>query len=257
MKGARFILAKKRTDEEEKPFWISFADLMTALMVLFLVAMAVALLAVTKTASEREQKEAAHRQDIKQVMERFAEAAEKFEGIHVNVDEAKERCVIYFDKELLFSDNSCNLTKDQERELRVFVPEMLDRANRDAVGKRVIKRFVLEGYTDNNGSYLFNVNLSLLRSQRVLCALFATTGTELLSDEQKKEVRDLFLVGGYSFNAAKSTEEESRRVEMRVEFLGIDEKRPEPPKSDKFGECVILTECKSRKKSHQSRDEGN
>ena len=35
-------------EDAEKPFWISFADLMTALMVLFLVAMAVALLAVTK-----------------------------------------------------------------------------------------------------------------------------------------------------------------------------------------------------------------
>ena len=34
-------------DEAEKPFWISFSDLMTALMVLFLVAMAVALVSVT------------------------------------------------------------------------------------------------------------------------------------------------------------------------------------------------------------------
>ena len=33
-------------EEAEKPFWISFSDLMTALMVLFLVAMSVALIAV-------------------------------------------------------------------------------------------------------------------------------------------------------------------------------------------------------------------
>jgi hypothetical protein len=40
--------ARAKKDEAEKPFWISFSDLMTGLMVLFLVAMAVAILAVTE-----------------------------------------------------------------------------------------------------------------------------------------------------------------------------------------------------------------
>ena len=48
MFGARVIVKRSGRDEAEKPFWISFADLMTALMVLFLVVMGVALLAVTK-----------------------------------------------------------------------------------------------------------------------------------------------------------------------------------------------------------------
>lgn len=46
MSNQRYV--KKKTKEEgEKPFWISFSDLMTALMVMFLVVMAVALLAVS------------------------------------------------------------------------------------------------------------------------------------------------------------------------------------------------------------------
>ena len=40
--------------EPEKPFWISYADLMTALMVLFLVAMSVAMLAVTNSVRDIE-----------------------------------------------------------------------------------------------------------------------------------------------------------------------------------------------------------
>ena len=48
MIGARITLRKAAANEGEKPFWISFADLMTALMVLFLLVMSVALLAVTK-----------------------------------------------------------------------------------------------------------------------------------------------------------------------------------------------------------------
>ena len=54
MLGTRITIGKKLKDEAEKPFWISFADLMTALMVMFLLVMSVALLAVTKTVSEEQ-----------------------------------------------------------------------------------------------------------------------------------------------------------------------------------------------------------
>ena len=42
MLGIRTRSRGVEPDEAEKPFWISYSDLMTALMVLFLVVMAVA-----------------------------------------------------------------------------------------------------------------------------------------------------------------------------------------------------------------------
>jgi len=39
-------------------------------------------------------------------------------------------------------------------------------------------------------------------------------------------LRDLFLVGGYSFNSARASLEESRRIELRMEFFQLDEPRP-------------------------------
>ena len=48
MLGLRMAPARRSREQGEKPFWISFSDLMTALMVLFLVAMAVALMAITQ-----------------------------------------------------------------------------------------------------------------------------------------------------------------------------------------------------------------
>jgi flagellar motor protein MotB len=47
MLGPRLVIPRRGRDEGEKPFWISYADLMTALMMLFLVVMAVALFAIT------------------------------------------------------------------------------------------------------------------------------------------------------------------------------------------------------------------
>jgi outer membrane protein OmpA-like peptidoglycan-associated protein len=235
MIGARVVLKRGSRDEAEKPFWISFADLMTALMVLFLVVMGVALLAITKTVSERDKAEQQHQKDIELILDRFTEAAHKYNGIKVD----RERRVIDFGDRARYSFGSSSLNAEQEGVLRQFVPEIIRLAN-DDLGQRVLKRVVVEGYTDKTGSYLSNLNLSLQRSQRVLCTMFATSGASLLSEEQKESVRSLFLVGGYSFNAAKDTDEESRRVEMRLELLGTGEQRaPAPPLAGNFGECAL------------------
>lgn len=235
MVGAKVVLKRGSRDEAEKPFWISFSDLMTALMVLFLVVMGVALLAVTKTVTEREKKEAQHRLDVEAILDRFEQAAKHYDGVRID----RARGVIDFGDRARFGLGRFNLTGDQEVVLRQFVPEILTVAN-DDLGKRVLKRVVVEGYTDKTGSYLSNLNLSLQRSQRVLCAMFATAGPSLLTDEQKESVRSLFLVGGYSFNAAKATDDESRRVEMRIEFLGLDEARVDSPaQPGNFGACAL------------------
>jgi outer membrane protein OmpA-like peptidoglycan-associated protein len=235
MLGTRLVLKRGSRDEAEKPFWISFADLMTALMVLFLVVMAVALLAVTKNVTEREKQEEQHRKDVETILERFAQAAKQYDGIKVD----KARRVIDFGDRARFAFGKSNLSADQESVLRQFVPEILTLAN-DDLGKRILKRVVVEGYTDKTGSYLSNLNLSLQRSQRVLCTMFSTTGANPLSDLQKEDVRSIFLVGGYSFNAAKETDEESRRVEMRIEFLGLLEQRAvATPQLGNFGECAL------------------
>lgn len=235
MFGRRFNIQRRGRDEAEKPFWISFADLMTALMVLFLVVMGVALLAVTKNVSEREKKEEQHRKNIELIIDRFAKAAERYEGIKVD----KTRQVIDFGERAQFAFGDWRLNAHQEEVLRKFVPEIIVLANED-LGKIILKRLVVEGYTDKKGTYLSNLNLSLQRSQSVLCAMFATSGPNLLNTDQMENVRSLFLVGGYSFNAVKDTDEESRRVEMRLEFLGIDEERASVPNaSENFGKCAL------------------
>lgn len=235
MLNSRTIIRKAGKEEAEKPFWISFADLMTALMVLFLVVMGVALLAVTKTVTEQERKQALHREQIEQLLRRFEQAAKKYDGIEVN----RDRQVINFGPKAQFAFGDWRLNPQQEEVLRRFVPEILNISN-DELGKSVLKRVVIEGYTDRTGSYLSNLNLSLMRSQKVLCTMFSNSGTSLLNDDQKEQVRKLFFVGGYSFNAAKDTAEESRRVEMRLEFLGVDEKRSLAPNIQAdFGTCAL------------------
>lgn len=226
---------RRSKDEGEKPFWISFADLMTGLMVLFLVVMSVALLAVTKNVSEKERAEELRRQDIEKVLDRIEAASKDYPGIVID----RARKVVDYGELARFQFGRFILTQEQSSVVRKFVPIILSEADSE-VGKRVFKRVVVEGYTDNKGTYLSNLNLSLLRSQSVLCAMFDSTGPNLLSESQKELVRDLFLVGGYSFNATKSSDEESRRVELKLEFLEVGQARLQSPTSTgNFGECAI------------------
>src|SRR5688572_2349518 len=135
MFGTRYVMGRKTREEAEKPFWISFADLMSALMVLFLLVMSVALLAVTKNVTEAERRTAEREQQIDQVVQRIDKAASKYPGITVD----KGRNVIDFGDRARFETGSSRLSKEQADYLRTFVPEVLSVA-RDDLGRKWLKR---------------------------------------------------------------------------------------------------------------------
>lgn len=222
MIGIRTAIRQKHRDDGEKPFWISFSDLMSALMVLFLVAMTVALLAITNQISAVEERKAEREKEIDSLMARIAEIVREFPGVTV-----RGRSVDFGDR-ARFDTNSHVLHPDQAVLLRALVPKLLEVA-RDPLGEKWIKRVIVEGFADQRGTYLHNLNLSMQRSQRVLCVLLArpAAGAEPLADADLLKIRELFLVGGSSFNGLKESLEESRRIEMKLEFLDLDEKRPD------------------------------
>ena len=214
---------KAARGDAEKPFWISYADLMTALMVLFLVALTVALLAITHEVSEAERQKKARDDDLQTFLLRLRVITERFPGLSLR------GAAVDFGERARFETNSHRLNEAQMRLLREFVPQVLELA-RDPLGEKWLKRISVEGFADARGSYLHNLNLSLQRSQRVLCALLAPPGApQALSDADRRSVHELFLVSGASFNALKNSPEESRRIELRLEFLEAGEAHPPSP----------------------------
>jgi len=236
--GSRIVLKKGSRSTGESPFWISYADLMTALMMLFLVAMSVTLLAVTTKVDQAAQDKAQRDRDIATLLRRIEAAASKHPGVKVDMD----RNVIDFGDKAHFDKNSYSLKPEQAILLREFVPEVLAVA-RDQLGQKWLKQIVVEGFSSPEGDYLYNLNLSLQRSQRVLCVLLAKPFNyeRAMSADELEQIRDLFLVGGYSFNSAKASYEDSRRVELRLEFFAIGEQRASTagvPRGN-FGSCAL------------------
>lgn len=222
---------RRKREEGEKPFWISFSDLMSALMVLFLVAMSVALLAVTKEASVVEQEEKDRTESIESLMKavRTILQDKEFEGVRVS------DTTIDFGYRGLFEREGQNTLSPAQRQLLFrFTPRLLDALRHSEAGKHWFKRTVVEGYASQSGSYLYNLNLTLERSQRVICELLKDPGTGQppLGLDDRKLIATQFFVGGASFNKLVTpagtsvlSKDLSRRIEFKLEFKSRQERK--------------------------------
>lgn len=209
-------------DEGEKPFWISFADLMTAMMILFLVVMVASLSSVTQRIQQAEQGEKERGKDIA-VLCQDLQLKAKNRNQTIVVDCRDNR--ISFGEAGRFGHNQYDLNNKGQQALQDVVPLILDAAD-STEGRKWLKQVVIEGFTDTDGSYLYNLHLSLQRSEWVMCRLLDSRSPvqQGLSAERQQQIRSMFLAGGVSFNNAKESKEESRRVELRMQFFGLKDK---------------------------------
>lgn len=191
---------------------------MTALMTLFLVVMAVTLISIQKSIPESIAQESARQEDIRIVMGLLK--TESIPFAKVNVDEANYRLdlgdIVYFES------NSSAIAPVVAAELREYIPTLLKVKNSDK-GKW-IKRFIVEGFTDQDGSYTLNLALSTARSRSVICALVSPIpASPTLTGEQLLDIQRFFSLGGFSSYSIREDKRLSRRVEIRVEFWTLDE----------------------------------
>jgi hypothetical protein len=223
-----------RKDEPEKPFWISLSDMMTGLMVLFLVSTAIAFVYVSHV-SDKENK---RNMDISACMKDIHSITERFPGVTVN----QETYVIDFGTRATFAYDKDVLSGDQENLIQSFIPQVLSVA-RTPTCKIWIKQIVVNGFASKQGQYLYNLDLSFKRAERILCILLRTPKKEerALSDDDRFYVATRFFPGGSSSNSLRQTDSDSRRIEIRIEFLSIGEGPLEKSAVDlhKIGTCPL------------------
>lgn len=207
-------------DEGEKPFWISFADLMTAMMVLFLVVLVASLVSLTQRLNEAEAKEKERAAEIANLCHKLEQDIARLNA-KVQIDCKDNR--INFGEAGRFEHGKFVLDANGDKALMDIVPLILMAAD-SPEGKKWMRQVIIEGFASRKGAYLYNLNLSLQRSQWVMCRLLAEDSANTLTSQQKKDIRRLFLTGGVSFSNAKEDEASSRRVEMRLNFYGLDDK---------------------------------
>lgn len=217
MFGLRATRRKAGKDEAEKPFWISFSDLMTALMVLFLVVMAVTLTNIHKGKNERDKTIQSCIADLGALTK-----LSEFKGVKV-----RDNSIDFGTLVLFGNDKHTFESLTHEQFVRKFVPRVLELARTEKCDKW-LKRVVVEGFASQSGDYLYNLNLSYLRSQRVLCVLLDSNPADAIGAIDRKLIQTLFLAGGSSFNTTAGNAAQMRRVELKLEFRELDSKKENP-----------------------------
>jgi len=221
--------------EGESPFWISFADLMTALMTLFLVVMAVMLISIQTSIPETVRRGIERQQQIERLIEELKAASKQFPWVQVD----SSNYIFDLGDKVFFNSNSSFISDEIKAELRAYIPTLL-KAKKTENGKW-IKRFIVEGFTDQTGSYTHNLGLSTDRSRSVICALVSPTPEfPKLTQEQLLDVQKYFSLGGFSSYSILEDMQRSRRAAIRIEFWTLDEIEKglkDPLLNPTFGVC--------------------
>ncbi|MBF0124161.1 MAG: OmpA family protein [Magnetococcales bacterium] len=222
----------RRVESVDAPFWVSYADLMTALVMLLLLVMAISMLAVaSRPLLERKQRDAAVDIFFEQLQQQIQRSA-------LDMTANRTAHTIGLGDRVRFAHDSYLLSAEAKRQMQAVVPLLLA-LHAAEPGRSWLKRVHIEGYTDETGTYLYNVHLSLRRAQSVVCALFEA---DITAAEQRR-LQQLLMIDGATTTSIKSTREESRRVEIRLEFRSVDDEEPTLPAPEvALGRCPIQTE---------------
>ena len=180
----------KGKTEGEKPFWISYADLMTGMMVLFLITMATMMVIITRKVRHVQAKEVIRSQQIKHICQSIQKSLSTDPVVHVDCQDNR----ISFGEVGRFAHNDYHLPPQAGPALARLLPVVLHAAD-DPLGRRWRKQVIIEGYTDTDGSYLYNLHLSLERSEWVMCLLLdARLNRNIsLSQQEIQQVKNCFL----------------------------------------------------------------
>lgn len=126
---------------------------------------------------------------------------------------------IIFESSILFDTDSNELSGEGKEFFRNFMPVYLDVLLQEEF-QDYIAEIIVEGHTDNTGSYLHNLELSQQRAYSV-AEYFLEDGSDMLGDGMAERLKSLITVNGCADKApvyrsdGSVDAERSRRVEIK------------------------------------------
>jgi chemotaxis protein MotB len=198
---------------EEVNYWMSYADLMSAMLMVFALLLTLVILdykeLLEKKEKEIEQVVSVKTEIIKALTEQFKES-----NMAIEIDQ--QTGAIRFPGSVLFASNSSEISPKGKEFLNAFMPKYLDILLQEKF-RNEISSVIIEGHTDNKGSYIYNMRLSQDRAFSVLDYIYS-------EDSPKFPVKDLsqqyITANGRSFNQPLTNDQgkydpnRSRRVEF-------------------------------------------
>lgn len=193
-------------ESEQSGFWPTFTDLIsTVLMVVILI------LFSSESIAGSVEKDLAKNVNIS--------VKETLDKSKIPVEVDKNTGEITFGEKTMFDVDSSELKPEAKEILKTFIPKYVETIYKD-YGKNISK-IVIEGHTDDVGTYLYNLDLSQRRAYSVAQYM---VGDEIGDYKYKDKLRkDIIAVGRSQAELIKESNGEvnrdaSRRVEIKYEI---------------------------------------
>ncbi len=151
--------------------------------------------------------------------ELIEELKEEFGNSDLSVAVDEKTGAITFDANILFDYNKSTLTASGKEFLSEFLPRYVD-VLLSPKYRDYISEILIEGHTDTEGNYLFNMELSQKRALSV-AEYCLGDNSKILTDEQLEDLRSVISATGRSYSNPVYNDrgEVDMEASRRVEFL--------------------------------------
>lgn len=214
MNRRRSFLKNKDHAEEKNHYWMSYSDLMSALLLIF------ALLLMVNMFSNQTEIEAKDQmiEEVLGVKSRIIEElSQAFNDSNLEMEIDPQTGAIRFSSGVFFEFDSSSISQEGRTNLELFVPQYIKILLSEDF-KEHIAQIIIEGHTDQEGSYLYNLELSQDRAFSVVEEIFSDDFPKF---KAREDLRYFITSNGKSFTVPIYDEknniddDRSRRVEFK------------------------------------------
>ena len=220
----------KKKKGEEHDFWMSYTDLMSGFLVIFIIAAIVYYIQNKRILDAFDgrspQEVTSILNDIKakgnmvNINQDFKDVFNKVDGIEIMPDSVGSIRFYPSDgSDKMFESNSAVMQDNLQSRIGAIGKKFVSRAiELKKEGKNILE-IRIEGHTDTDGTFLHNMTLSSSRAFAVYKYIHDNCN---LNDEEKKFVEDYMISVGYSYaktvkdEFGKENKNKSRRIEFKI-----------------------------------------
>ena len=211
-------MRRKRT---ETNYWMSYADLMSAMLMVFALLLTIVILDYREDMIESQKLMDEKQKQIDAVTnvknDIIAALTDEFKDSNVKIEVDSQTGAIRFPGNILYDYDSYELSGSGKKFLKEFVPKYFGIILQERF-KSEISSIIVEGHTDKEGTYLTNLALSQNRAFSVVEEIYATGFPNFPEKELSKEY---ITSNGRSFTVPLTNSDGTFNAEKsrRVEFL--------------------------------------
>lgn len=206
--------------------WISLSDMMTGLMLIF---MLIAILTISQVVAEEQDRQKIvteydlSKEEIYEDLQTAFSGKEEEWGIEIN----RDLTIKFQNPDVLFGYLSADISQKFAGILDDFIPQYLKIINNPKYADK-IKEVRIEGHTADWNDYIFSIELSQNRSNAVLMAILNNSYFNSLPPDDKAKIkfwltsngmgngRTIDSDGSFTYLSGKEISSDSRRVEFRI-----------------------------------------